>query len=72
MPFKNLLLIDVVKPHVIAGLLDEGAKDEIVSKNKYQRMPLICSLLSNLFKITDPHIVGVIIAHFLIRDYDHG
>jgi len=64
-------MIDVVKPNVIKSLLEGTAEEEIINKDKWTRMPLICSLFSHLMKITDPATIQVILDHFLIRDYDH-
>ena len=71
-PFKQLLMIDVVKPNVIKSLLEgTEAADEQIDKDKWKRMPVICSLMSNLMKMTDVHMIQVILDEFLIRDYDH-
>jgi len=73
-PFRELLLIDVIKPAYLQSLFTDEDDDNamIIDKFKIERKPLICAIFVNLARITDLDFVKVVVDNCLVHDFDYA
>ena len=66
MAVKEILRIDVVKPHLIDALMQDDSDQAMIGKSRTNRKELVCSIFYYLVKVTDVGFVQSLVKHSLV------